>query len=29
MQQLVMESDAVICGGASVYYILERMDAEN
>ncbi len=27
MRQLVMDSDAVICGGASVYYILERMDA--
>lgn len=26
MKKLVMESDAVICGGASVYYVLERMD---
>ena len=26
-RELSMNSDAVICGGASVYYILERMDA--
>ena len=26
-RRLMMESDAVMCGGASVYYVLERMDA--
>ena len=25
-KRLMMESDAVMCGGASVYYVLERMD---
>lgn len=26
-RRLMMESDAVMCGGASAYYVLERMDA--